>query len=724
MENEYIKRLEGSPIFCVCRRWFTMPHLFLFWVLMTIGVQLFAINAFAQDEARMQEIQKKIEELFQEMQTCGEDADRIDSLSSQIEALSQEFQEIMQSIPTPPNLPDNQEAERAAREILKGQEDDPCYDIKLQKETSKIQSGSDLPFLRCWPIEIFTRWDIDWNITYEDYDSQLGKCTYLLRANFILEENYAGCFTLMHDPQNLERILYAILSGIPADNSVFAKLLNASYSESWTCSKYHEGDLYYTAKFPSDFGIDPLPAHLGWTNCSPEGVPKQKSVLDAASVTIETEDLVSAPPFNYPSKMPLSVFTTRSKFPSNELSTERVMKGWNDGELILEIPFEYIIEDRTWIDPEPGMEKIGFKGILSLKILFNKKPGKLEVSPEDNLYSSGPDKEGTFAPPSMTYMLKNTGDKDINVDISKTAEWLDLSTTNLTLSPEESKEIVVTINEKAKHLEAKIHEDKINFTNTTNGEGSTSRAVTLNVNELWRITIDDYMFYWVFYLGPGPKDKKAGMKVHIRRVVEVMIENEAFKSGTGKAEIISLDNYSYPDYAYICKLAIGEIVGRGTALDGTRADQVIWTKRFNPPQNEKDAKLREQWLKITKHKTPYIWPENFSVEGAKAGDKLDIWWTQESGCTIGIHFSPNLEEWNRRHPNTPYTMRQEDEKEEGVIPYIRLLGRFHSVMLIDGWSEESSSPDAVINVDDEFLYDKAAPDVKEKRIITVNKIER
>ena len=108
-------------------------------------------------------------------------------------------------------------------------------------------------------------------------------------------------------------------------------------------------------------------------------------------------------------------------------------------------------------------------------------PGVLSVSPATGLSMTG-DVGGPFSPPSQSYTLTNTGGTTITYTISKSANWVSLESTGGSLEPEASTNVLVAINSNAVSLSAGIYSDTVNFTNTTNGEGNTSRSVELTVN--------------------------------------------------------------------------------------------------------------------------------------------------------------------------------------------------------------------------------------------------
>jgi len=108
-------------------------------------------------------------------------------------------------------------------------------------------------------------------------------------------------------------------------------------------------------------------------------------------------------------------------------------------------------------------------------------PGLLSVTPSDGLISSG-NQGGPFSPSSKSYTLQNTGGSSINWTASKGQAWVTLSSAGGTLGPGSSTTVTVSINSNANGLAAGSYGDTVSFTNTTNGNGNTTRPVSLTVN--------------------------------------------------------------------------------------------------------------------------------------------------------------------------------------------------------------------------------------------------
>jgi hypothetical protein len=115
-------------------------------------------------------------------------------------------------------------------------------------------------------------------------------------------------------------------------------------------------------------------------------------------------------------------------------------------------------------------------------------PGQLSVSPSGGLSSSG-NAGGPFSPASITYTLNNAGDSSITWTASKALAWVSLSKTGGTLAAGGSDSVTVSINTGANSLDPGSYSDTVRFTNTTNGIGSTTRAVSLTVTSPGQLSV-------------------------------------------------------------------------------------------------------------------------------------------------------------------------------------------------------------------------------------------
>lgn len=109
-------------------------------------------------------------------------------------------------------------------------------------------------------------------------------------------------------------------------------------------------------------------------------------------------------------------------------------------------------------------------------------PGVLAVTPPGDLVSSG-NAGGTFTPASIGYTLTNSGQTALDWSVGKTADWVGLSSSGGTLAAGASTSVTVSING-AGSLPAGVHTDTVSFSNLTNNNGNTTRAVELSVNAI------------------------------------------------------------------------------------------------------------------------------------------------------------------------------------------------------------------------------------------------
>ena len=104
----------------------------------------------------------------------------------------------------------------------------------------------------------------------------------------------------------------------------------------------------------------------------------------------------------------------------------------------------------------------------------------LAVTPATGLVSSGT-VGGAFTPSGATYTLSNTGNASLNWTAAKTAAWVTLSSASGTLAAGANTTVTASINATASTLAVGSYSDTITFTNSTNANGNTTRAVSLAV---------------------------------------------------------------------------------------------------------------------------------------------------------------------------------------------------------------------------------------------------
>jgi len=88
---------------------------------------------------------------------------------------------------------------------------------------------------------------------------------------------------------------------------------------------------------------------------------------------------------------------------------------------------------------------------------------------------------GPFTPPSVDYLLTNQNDTPLNYTVTKTADWLTITSATGTVPPQSSVVVTVALNALAGAMPAGVHTDTLVFTNLTDHEGDTTRPVRLTV---------------------------------------------------------------------------------------------------------------------------------------------------------------------------------------------------------------------------------------------------
>ncbi len=104
----------------------------------------------------------------------------------------------------------------------------------------------------------------------------------------------------------------------------------------------------------------------------------------------------------------------------------------------------------------------------------------MQVTPASGLESEG-DTGGPFTPSSIVYTIENASDSGFNYSVSDDAGWVDISNTGGYLVPGASTNVTVSINASANSLPQGTYEATVTILNTTDGDGDTTRPVSLTV---------------------------------------------------------------------------------------------------------------------------------------------------------------------------------------------------------------------------------------------------
>ncbi|MFG0260004.1 MAG: GC-type dockerin domain-anchored protein, partial [Phycisphaerales bacterium JB041] len=143
---------------------------------------------------------------------------------------------------------------------------------------------------------------------------------------------------------------------------------------------------------------------------------------------------------------------------------------------------------RDWLDPTNS-------GATVVDTLWPSDSG-LRVIPGGTFVAEGPS-GGPFSPASQVYTLRNSSDFPINYTVSTSAGWLDISSTSGTIAVDGMVDVTVTINSTADGFSNGGYDATIDFANTTDGDGDTSRAVRLFVG------VPEPVYMWNMNTNPG-----------------------------------------------------------------------------------------------------------------------------------------------------------------------------------------------------------------------------
>ncbi len=454
-----------------------------------VCVLLFISVVHADQEQRIEEIKQRLEELSHEASGCGGDMARLDAIMKEMQALSQELEQLYgagSGEAGTPSMANHAAADAAAKKALAGMEDDPCYNCKYQKEYARAQFGSTLPWIRCIPVYFYLTWKVD-----ETYYRHSGFPND--RLQYTLEESYSGCLHMVYDQKTQTQVESFLLSGpLPQKNSVVtAQLKKVSFyalSEAYGVpSDYRPVSTNSLDHFRVD--IDHLDTDLPDPSIEfvYESFPADVHGSFAASRIYPIDEKFVKDPYHLRAGVPESI-SGSVQSAKGSLSLAELKKGLQEGELEKDFSLDYTI---NYPMLKEAYER---KGTVTIKILFDRQPGRLVVTPDKGFKSSGPDCDEKFNPDSKTFTLKNTGESDISYAVQKKAKWLTLSKKNGTLAPKQSVCVTVTVNEKAKDLKDGEYTEAIEFINKTDGKGTTARKVLLDVGEeqKWRLFLTGF----------------------------------------------------------------------------------------------------------------------------------------------------------------------------------------------------------------------------------------
>ena len=485
----------------------------------------FSASSFGKNNAKIEEINKKLGVLTQKMAQCGNDVNCLQKLSKEMQKLSLELQ--AEAMKTTSNQPQSQVVGTFSNRIP------ATVQIHHTTEYKHIEKSGEL------------KKSYEANVYVFEYSAE--------EEGFLDQVNDFSRF-LLRAPQ---RVLYAakkpIKFKIIRDKGFRQSLERNNKTGGYKLRRYNDGAFISIDSMNKTFAFDilypPVQPGLGNVKYGPISI----LVRNADKSCPDCDKSLHESMFIDPVRFDASMGDKQQFIITPDIIRDAVKKGK------LQKTFQW----RRKIDENGGYQK----DKLTVTILFNPSPGELLVSPAGPFQASGPTEKNLFIPDSITYSLKNVGGSAINFSTAKKEPWLDLSTTNGSLEAGASASVKVSIGPKALKLENGIYEDKIQFTNTTNGKGNTTRDVELKVGEeqVWRITItgfevDDRQKPTAFKDTDGSKKKlHKRLKFNWKLMGEFVLEKEKkqwiFKQGTVKSAMINTVPFFTPPNAYTCKVA-------------------------------------------------------------------------------------------------------------------------------------------------------------------------
>ena len=124
-------------------------------------------------------------------------------------------------------------------------------------------------------------------------------------------------------------------------------------------------------------------------------------------------------------------------------------------------------------------------------------PHGMKVTPSSDLVSSGP-AGGPFTPGSIEYILENQNTSgSISYEVTKTQSWVTITNGTGTIPAGGTAAVTVSINSGANSLDNGEYYDTVQFTNTTDHDGDTTRDVILTVG------VASLQYQWDMNSDPG-----------------------------------------------------------------------------------------------------------------------------------------------------------------------------------------------------------------------------
>jgi hypothetical protein len=474
----------------------------------------FAIDAAAAqaDQTRTPEqILKRMQELSEEARNC-KDLARLQQISKELQQLGQAYQQTTGSRNTgAPSLQQAQAADLAVKEELKGREDEPCYPVLHSGALTQRLYGVQ-PKSRCIPVEFNLIWEIEQRAIRTDrWPTAI--------VAYTLEENYSGYLQMVYDPEVPSKVAaYYLVGPSPQrDNRITARITRGS-AQGLLAEAYGAPTFYRTFDMSgaNRFTVVPDSSRQGvGFSCEIQSnkVASLEGGFSGADIGLNPTGLIEEP-YRLATRIDLSTDGTLNSV-RGEIPIPELQEGLQSGHLAKTFRADYMRDYAS-----VGMPFIDKRtGTVTLEVVFNPKI-HLVVSPQDGFRSEGPDDSDQFVPGSKTYDVRNVGDIPIRFAVSKSASWLNLSSTSGELGAGEHQTVTVSINTlQALSLQSGAYTDTLSFKNLTNGSGSATRSAELRAEgeQRWEVTVKG--FEVDNHLQPGAYGNKDGTSGSLHKKV-------------------------------------------------------------------------------------------------------------------------------------------------------------------------------------------------------------
>ena len=191
-------------------------------------------------------------------------------------------------------------------------------------------------------------------------------------------------------------------------------------------------------------------------------------------------------------------------------------------------------------------DRLIISGNVTIKVT-GKPPGYLKVAPNTNFEAVRYSPKKKYTPRRKTYQVSNTGKTDITYQVSTAADWLKIDNSEGTLKPGRTQKVTLSLTPAADAIKEDETRALIQFKNTKNRKGNTTRRAVLRTVEKWRLTVlqKDDLFFGHQYL-------YAGVAARVKTVLEFEVKKGKYHNGNARVFFESINGISHPPGVFNC----------------------------------------------------------------------------------------------------------------------------------------------------------------------------